>query len=795
MAQEDVATPAASTVPEQYERLAARVVRAPDLSPDELTSFANLVAEHAEELVGRGDESSIVGVYSVTRRAAQRLEPGPYRDWLSSTTSTALSGVAANVGRVDLACDLLDEVRRDSGAGPHRSVVAARLADLHRGAGDWARATELLADAERPDLPPWARAQVLAVRANTDLLLGLIDRAWATADELSHVASTADDASARSLAVWTEASIAIATDDYDWGRSLLEEAALEGSHGDAWQRRYDLLRGVVLAELSRRDPALRRDADRLLREVLELDAGTVGPHDRFTALRFRADLALAGDDPAPAASLLGAARELVEASRLGDRSPIPTTQRAMLSALEAALVRRLGDEGERARAALDRLRADYRRFLDEWRAIPFRPGGIGFLHFNERRRIASELIELTLRVEPRGAAERAALSAVLEAQSLGSLARISHAPPGDVDRVTEELLGDDAVALIYVPGPRITHLFSIHRGDVQIFRLAGRDALDGDIVAYLTEVTQFPGATAETVRASAERATAMGAALRDALLPAELRRMLVDVGHITIVGDALLGHLPFESLPLDDGTVGTRWAIDALPSIPVGLHLASRDSHHAAEHALDLCLIAAPTPNDDVLARWPGLAPLQLDADTRRRLVSPFAPDRVRVWRGPDATRARLASAEVAGCRMLHVLAHGCQLLERLVPAALILSPESPHDSGLVPCANVGALRAPPIVVLSACEAARGQERRGEDGLTHLGGAFLRAGARCVVLSHYRIEYDATTRLISAFQHRIADGDPPAEAMRAARATLHRDPRYRHPFFHSLIQVQGLGRW
>ena len=107
--------------------------------------------------------------------------------------------------------------------------------------------------------------------------------------------------------------------------------------------------------------------------------------------------------------------------------------------------------------------------------------------------------------------------------------------------------------------------------------------------------------------------------------------------------------------------------------------------------------------------------------------------------------------------------------------------------------ADVQAIDVPELVILSACGAARSPFRRGEDGVDHLGGAFLNAGARAVVLSHQDIEVESTVRMMGVFHTRLRAGDSPARALLEARRSLADDSGFDHPFFHSLIHVTGLG--
>jgi len=184
---------------------------------------------------------------------------------------------------------------------------------------------------------------------------------------------------------------------------------------------------------------------------------------------------------------------------------------------------------------------------------------------------------------------------------------------------------------------------------------------------------------------------------------------------------------------------------------------------------------------------------LPFSAADREQLTRPYPPGDVRTFIGTEATRARLESEELCRSSVLQLFVHGVADPGRERPAGLVLAP-APGDDGLLWCEDLARLHLPPLVVLSACGAARGPVRRGEDGLTNLGGAALSAGARCVILARGDLEVAATLKMMAVFHVRLRAGDSPAEALRLARKALAADPQWSHPFYHALLQVVGLGQ-
>jgi CHAT domain-containing protein/tetratricopeptide (TPR) repeat protein len=77
------------------------------------------------------------------------------------------------------------------------------------------------------------------------------------------------------------------------------------------------------------------------------------------------------------------------------------------------------------------------------------------------------------------------------------------------------------------------------------------------------------------------------------------------------------------------------------------------------------------------------------------------------------------------------------------------------------------------IVVISACDSGIGAAREGE-GVFGVGGAFLAAGSKSVVVTLWSVADEPTAQLMESFYARWLSGEPKAEALRNARAWLRR---------------------
>ena len=293
------------------------------------------------------------------------------------------------------------------------------------------------------------------------------------------------------------------------------------------------------------------------------------------------------------------------------------------------------------------------------------------------------------------------------------------------------------------------------------------------------------------------------------LLPAQAQQWITGWNAVTVLGTAHLGGLPPAALRLaDGGWLGAEFAVDAVPSLTLALELERR-APPARERAtqdgsddLDLVLFAALDPGPAALERWAGLEARAVDAVHTAALTGPFsgrdtvedeASLRARVLLREQVTRAGVMATPLAEIPLVHFLVHGIHLRELERQAALVLAGDA-DEPELLTCADVeSALELSGVVLLSACATARGPGRPGDDSLAHLGGAFLVAGARAVVLAQSPVELDVTLGLMQIVHQRLGLGDSPAEAMRVARAAALTSSNALEAYVAAQYSVIGLG--
>jgi CHAT domain-containing protein len=146
----------------------------------------------------------------------------------------------------------------------------------------------------------------------------------------------------------------------------------------------------------------------------------------------------------------------------------------------------------------------------------------------------------------------------------------------------------------------------------------------------------------------------------------------------------------------------------------------------------------------------------------------------VEVHLGSHAALARLWG-DLRAYSVLHIAAHGYVDGSRLARTGLALSEAGGEAGSRFTVADALELDLDAeLVVLSACETARGHVRQGE-GIQSMARAFLWAGARGVVASLWNVPDEEARRVMESFYRGLlAGGTPAAAALREAKRSLRR---------------------
>lgn len=347
--------------------------------------------------------------------------------------------------------------------------------------------------------------------------------------------------------------------------------------------------------------------------------------------------------------------------------------------------------------------------------------------------------------------QRAAAS--LAVPSPVSLAEIRSSLDPGTALVEHLLVGDEMAALVVTPAG------SGGTGAPRIVSLGAVESLAADVGELLSAIAAGPAPEALRDRLRLR-------VLSPLRLPDGTKRLLVSP-------DGPLHGVPWR-------LVMPELEVVEVPSASVMLALTRRLSNPAG----DVLALANPIPGA-------GAGPKSVGVPKRRTGLGrlPEAEEEARAFAtvllvGPEATKSHLRAALSTRprWRSIHFACHGVLRDAQPIFSGLVLTSDA-TDDGLLSQGEVLRTRFPTdLVVLSACETAKGRGYRG-GGMVGLSRAFLYAGASAVIGSLWRVDDAATRALMTRFYELWrpaagAAGLPAATALARAQDFVRSNPRW-----------------
>jgi len=604
----------------------------------------------------------------------------------------------------------------------------------------------------------------------------------------------------------------------------LAASAPAGAAPSASRAQQDTADATALAANLKAQGKLR-EAERLLRQALKARRKALGEQHADTGVSYAAladTLAARGktaeaerlhrraleilleargpDDPATAAAYAGLAGDLTARGRYAEAET--------LSSRAVAIAR-----ARRAGAGADAVPAEgpvFRRYPTvAWLAAREAPGDL------PRLRDAAFTAAQDLDVSP---AARAIVQTA--AHGPGPLSALSIAQAQRRLRPREGLL-------LIVPTGEDVHVFAVSRSRTAWNRIAGGQAdLERRIRALRCQVDELAcagrgPAVARGGQAVFDGQTAHGLYLE---LVAPVESALAGVDRLYVTTSGTLGGLPLALLPVapPDGALppglqslaGMSWLADryALTTLPAIASLrAAAPSRRPASQRWTFVGYGDPTLGG---AR-PTLRPLPGAATELRAMAQALGAPTTSLHLGVRATEAALkTSPDAPRAGVLAIATHGLlsHELDGVDEPGLVLTPPATataEDDGVLTATEAAALDlSAEWVILSACNTAGTDGTPGADSLSGLARAFLYAGARALLVSHWRVYDDATAALtvqtlaIQRANPRLSKAQALQKAMRAVRTGRRPDgsalpgwrPDWAHPAYWApfvLIAAEG----
>jgi CHAT domain-containing protein len=159
-----------------------------------------------------------------------------------------------------------------------------------------------------------------------------------------------------------------------------------------------------------------------------------------------------------------------------------------------------------------------------------------------------------------------------------------------------------------------------------------------------------------------------------------------------------------------------------------------------------------------------------------------------------DASREDVLNEGLARFRLVHFATHGVVDTSHPEMSGLILSlidRTGKKKDGYLRLGDIYKLKlAADLVVLSSCDSALGKDLESE-GIIGLPRGFLHAGAKSVIATLWKVNDEATARLMTSLYLRIQRGESPSSALRGAQLEMVHDRQWSRPYYWAAFSLQG----
>jgi CHAT domain-containing protein len=414
-------------------------------------------------------------------------------------------------------------------------------------------------------------------------------------------------------------------------------------------------------------------------------------------------------------------------------------------------------------------------------------------------------------------------------------AALTHPVPLKLGEIQTKVLDDDTVLLEYALGSQKSFVWAVTTTSMDVFELGPRAELESAVRRLYEPLMarnqkpsgETPAARAGRIRQADQAYLSAAAAVTRLLLDSVAPR--IKGKRLLIVGEGVLQYLPFAALP--EPGIGEQGKATLLinnheiitaPSASV-LAVLRQETAGRRQAEKALFVLADPVFSADdarVVQQGPTAATASITGSVKsdalkrsddfgmqeflrlrfsrqeaQEIARLTPPALTRVALDFDASRETVLSTDLGQYRILHFATHSLLDNQRPELSGVILSlidRAGRPQNGFLRLYDIYNVRlGSDLVVLSACQTARGGQIEGE-GLIGLTRGFLYAGAPRVVATLWEVD-DRTTALVMKhfYEGMLVRGLRPAAALRSAQAEVARTKGWEPPYYWAAFTLQG----
>jgi CHAT domain-containing protein/tetratricopeptide (TPR) repeat protein len=396
-------------------------------------------------------------------------------------------------------------------------------------------------------------------------------------------------------------------------------------------------------------------------------------------------------------------------------------------------------------------------------------------------------------------------------------AALTHPVPLTVNEIQTQVLDDDTVLLEYALGSKKSFVWAVTTTSMDVFELPARADIES-AVRRLNELL-----TTRNLRPAGESLAANARRIRQAdqaylAVEAEAARILLEPvtstirgKRLLIVGEGVLQYVPFAVLPEPaagaPGKVSPLIVNHEIVTAPSASVMAVLRQETAGRRQAEKALLVLADPvfsaGDARVVQRAATGAASTQEFVRLRFSRQEAEDiarltppaQTRIALDFEASREALLRSDLQQYRIVHVATHSLLDNQRPELSGVVLSlvdRSGRPQNGFLRLYDIYNLRlGADLVVLSACQTARGGEVEGE-GLIGLTRGFLYAGAPRVVATLWEVDDRATALVMKHFyEGMLVRGLRPAAALRSAQAEMAKTKGWESPYYWAAFTLQG----
>lgn len=400
-------------------------------------------------------------------------------------------------------------------------------------------------------------------------------------------------------------------------------------------------------------------------------------------------------------------------------------------------------------------------------------------------------------------AEREATEMRLQDEMTPAGSQTSYSAPAEVSQLQQRLSAGDQAILEFDLGEERSFVWLITAQSLDVEILPARKDIELKVRQYLDDLSKAP-ANFLLLRSALTKQRAQGAEIFKLLL-GKLASKLTPDSSLLVIPDGLLNYLPFDTLVNGDRFLIEDNQISYLPSASVIEVLRQGSANSNVPDADQPKLLAFGDPsfsskgnstNNPAVrllanereywsANASSLTPLPRTRDEVEYIAGLLPKERARTYLGQDCTEGAFKHEQLSGYKWIHLATHS--LIDDLSPdrsAVVLTSTGDRSEDGLLRAGEIKDLHLDcALVVLSACQTARGRVSSGE-GVIGLSRSFLIAGARSLVVSQWPVSDISTAQLMKDFYRSLLKGKGTAAALREAKLKMLRGGlETQHPYY------------